>query len=93
MKLQLPQRAWEALYGLVAEARRRVERDGETNPIVVAIGRDRAIVMEAAQWDEASKHETMRTAGAMAARISPIAVALVVDIYFLTLTPSEGACP
>lgn len=91
MKLQLPQEAWEALYGLVAEARQRVEKHGGMKPLVVAIGREQAIVMEVSHWDEASKHETMRTAGVIAARISPIAVALVVDVYFLTITSSEGA--
>ncbi|GBD12065.1 hypothetical protein HRbin24_00065 [bacterium HR24] len=90
-ELPLPQQVWEALYGLAAEARRQVEKDGGMNPIVVAIGREQAIVMEASHWDEASKHETMRTAGAIAARISPMAVALVADIYYLALTPSEGA--
>lgn len=90
MRPQLPPHAWEVLHRLAAKARRQVEEGAEPSPIIVAIGPDQAIVMEAAHWDEASKHETMRTAGAIAARISPVAVALVVDVYYLALTPSEG---
>lgn len=87
----LPPQAWELLLELAARARRQVEEGGEWLPLIVAISNSGTMVMQLSGWSQETKHQAMQAAGALAAPISPTAVALVCDSYYRPRQADEPA--